>query len=121
MSEAYPEITPDQVEAIHNYSCGHFGDINSYLRDRDPLSLSEIDRLYVLESIFEKPVLGDGIAHLDHVLASLPPYRADPSDTESTTYRGLEATDSLPAQMQVGSTFRDPAYFQHQYRGGGSD
>lgn len=58
----------------------------------------------------EHVVLGDWIAAIDHVLASLPPYRADPSDTESTTYRGLEATDSLLAQMQVGNTFRDPAF-----------
>ena len=110
VSKAYPEITVKHVDTIHNYTANDYEKINSYVRNRDPLSPSENHFLQGLRSLMQKPFLKAAIARIDHALASLPPYRADPSDTESTTYRGVAATDSLLAQMQVGSTFRDPGY-----------
>ena len=118
VSQAYPGITPDHVKAIYDYSFSRYSGINPYLRNSDPLSAASAE--YTQSALGEhldrqmteerKQVFRDAIALLDRALASLPPYRANPSDAESTTYRGLAATGSLLAQMQVGNTFRDPTY-----------
>jgi hypothetical protein len=104
-----PQIAAEQIETVEEYTNGAYAKINGHLRPLQPI---DPEFLWEDEEIgIPHVVLGDWIAAIDHVLASLPPYRADPFDTESTTYRGLSATDSLLAQMQVGSTFRDLAYF----------
>jgi hypothetical protein len=50
------------------------------------------------------------IRQTDEGLAALPPYRADPTDMTSTTWRGIQASDSLLDQLKVGNTFSDPGY-----------
>jgi ADP-ribosyltransferase exoenzyme len=88
--------------------------MNPYLRNVDELSLQQ-------SGILGAPSISDmtdaqrasweaQIRQTDEGLAALPPYRADPTDMTSTTWRGIQASDSLLDQLKVGNTFSDPGY-----------
>jgi hypothetical protein len=50
------------------------------------------------------------IRKTDEGLAALPPYRTDPDAMTSTTWRGIQASDSLLDGLKMGDTFGDPGY-----------
>lgn len=114
VADAYPEISQDGVAGVYDYTTENYQGMNPYLRDVDPLSPEQ-------QSVLDAESLGemtdaqrasweDRISDTDDGLASLPPYRADPTDATSTTWRGMHASDELLAQLDVGDTFRDHAY-----------
>jgi len=89
--------------------------MNAYLRDVDPLS-PEQQSILGTDSIAnmtaeQRAAWEERIGKTDEGLSSLPPHRADPGDATSTIWCGLHASDELLAQLEVGGTFRDPAYF----------
>lgn len=114
ISEIYPEISPDGVAGVYDYTTNSYDAMNAYLRNIDPLTEAQ-KMLMDTHSIAgmsdeQRALLEARISQADDGLASLPPYRADVSDTMSTTWRGLEASDDLLAQLNVGDVFHDPAY-----------
>ncbi|WP_162938593.1 ADP-ribosyltransferase [Mycobacterium kyogaense] len=114
VSEAYPQISPDGVAAIYHYSTENFEAINPYLRNMEPLTDSQVmvlDAKSIADMTdSQRALLEARITHIDEGLSSLPPYRADPMDATSTTWRGLHASDDLLAKLQLGSVFHDPGY-----------
>ncbi|TDL10512.1 hypothetical protein EUA04_11535 [Mycolicibacterium obuense] len=114
VSEAYPQITPDGVAAIYHYSTENYEAINPYLRNMEPLTDNQVmvlDAKSIADMTdAQRATLEARILHIDEGLSSLPPYRADPSDATSTTWRGLHAPDDLLANMQPGSIFGDPGF-----------
>ena len=114
VSDEYPEITKDGVAGVYDYTTENYQGMNPYLRDIDPLSLEQQS---ILESDSvrnmtdeQRTAWEERIGKTDEGLASLPPYRADPGDSMSTTWRGLHASDDLLRQLEVGGTFSDSAY-----------
>ena len=88
--------------------------MNPYLRNLDDLSPQQ-------SGILEAPSISEmtdaqrasweaQIQKTDGGLAALPPYRADIDDLTSTTWRGIQASDSLLDQLKLGDTFSDPGY-----------
>lgn len=114
VAEAYPTITKDGVQGVYNYTTANYEGMNPYLRNVEDLTIQQ-------SGILDAPSIGDmtdaqrasweaQIKQTDEGLAALPPYRADPADMMSTTWRGIDAPDSLLDQMKVGDTFSDPGY-----------
>jgi hypothetical protein len=114
VAEAYPTITKEGVEGVYNYTTQNYQGMNPYLRNVDELSVQQ-------SGILGAPSISDmtdaqrasweaQIRQTDEGLAALPPYRADPTDMTSTTWRGIQASDSLLDQLKVGNTFSDPGY-----------
>ncbi|MGY4710180.1 ADP-ribosyltransferase [Mycolicibacterium sp. CBM1] len=114
VSERYPQISPEGVGGVYNYSSELFQGMNPYLREADSLDLEQQDLLgarSVADMTSEQRVIWeDRIRDTDDGLAALPPYRADPSDLTSTTWRGMRASDSLLARLHEGQIFHDPGY-----------
>lgn len=114
VSEEYPDITKDGVAGVYDYTTENYQGMNPYLRDIDPLS-PEQQSILDSDSVRnmtedQRTAWEERIVKTDEGLASLPPYRADPGDPISTTWRGLHASDDLLRQLEVGGTFSDPAY-----------
>lgn len=114
VSEKYEPISPKGVEGVYDYSSELHQGINPYLRDMDSLSERQQVALGVksLSDLTpEQRVLWEErIAHTDEGLAALPPYRADPAELTSTTWRGMRSSDSLLDQLREGYRFHDPGY-----------
>jgi hypothetical protein len=102
------------VEGVYDYTTEKYQGMNPYLRNVDELSLQQ-------SGILEAPSISEmteaqrasweaQIQKTDDGLAALPPYRAEPDDLTSTTWRGIQASDSLLDQLKVGDTFSDPGY-----------
>jgi ADP-ribosyltransferase exoenzyme len=114
VSDEYPAITKDGVEGVYDYTTENYDGMNPYLRDVDPLSPQQQEILdaqsinQMTES--QREAWEARITHTDEGLSALPPYRADPTDAFSTTWRGLRAMDSLIDQFVEGGIFSDPAY-----------
>lgn len=114
VADAYPNITPDGVKGVYDYTTESYQGMNPYLRDLDPLSPQQqsilgadsIDNM----SAEQRVAWEERIQRTDDGLAALPPYRIDPTDATSTTWRGLHASDHLLAQLEGGAIFNDPAY-----------
>jgi hypothetical protein len=115
VSQAYPGITPEGVEGVYNYTTDSYQGMNPYLRDPDPLSpdqQSALDADSIRTMTPEQRLAWEQqIGRTDDGIASLPPYRESPDDLTSTTWRGMQAPDSLLEQLTVGHVFSDPAYF----------
>ncbi|HKP39615.1 ADP-ribosyltransferase [Mycobacterium sp.] len=114
VSDAYPEITKDGVEGVYDYTTQNYEGMNPYLRSIDPLSpyqqsILDADSIDLMTDA-QRASWEERVTHTDEGLASLPPYRADPSDAFSTTWRGMHASDSFLEQFNVGEIFHDPAY-----------
>ncbi len=114
VSERYEPITPNGVGGVYDYSTELHQGMNPYLRDMDSLterqqSVLGVDSLSDLTPE-QRARWEERIAHADEGLAALPPYRADPSELTSTTWRGMRASDSLLDQLREGAVFRDPGY-----------
>lgn len=114
VSDAYPDISRDGVAGVYDYTTENYQGMNPYLRDVDPLS-PEQQSILGADSINnmtdeQRASWEERISSTDDGLSSLPPYREDPGDATSTTWRGLHASDDLLAQLDVGGTFTDPAY-----------
>ena len=115
VAEVYPLITKDGVLGVYNYTTDSFEAINPYLRNIDPLSANQetILRAHsIVEMTDEQRIFWEArIQQADEGLAALPPYRLDPGDLTSTTWRGMRGTDELLGRMNVGDVFRDPGYY----------
>jgi hypothetical protein len=114
VSEKYEPISPRGVGGVYHYSTELHQGMNPYLRDVDSLTERQrgvlgVDSLSDLTSE-QRALWEERIAHTDEGLAALPPYRADPSELTSTTWRGMRASDSLLGQLREGSIFHDPGY-----------
>jgi ADP-ribosyltransferase exoenzyme len=114
VSEAYPGLSKENVEAIYDYTTQNYEAVNTYLRDINPLSDAQQSGLGA-KSIAEmtaaqRSTLEEQIARTDEGLASLPPYRFDQAETISTTWRGLRAPDMMVQQLEVGKIFSDTGY-----------
>ncbi|MGU3497682.1 ADP-ribosyltransferase [Mycobacterium sp. C31M] len=114
VADAYPNISSEGVAGVYDYTTENYQGMNPYLRDVDPLS-PEQQSILGSDSIAnmtddQRASWEQRIVNTDEGLASLPPYRADPTDLMSTTWRGLHASDDLLAQLQQGDIFRDSAY-----------
>ncbi len=114
VSDAYPSLTKDGVEGVYDYTTENYDGMNPYLRNMDPLETHQQDILDV-DAIGnmtdeQKAAWEARITHTDDGLSGLPPYRADPDDAISETWRGLRAPDSLLDQFVEGQLFSDPAY-----------
>jgi hypothetical protein len=114
IADAYPRIGEDGVAGVYDYTTENYQGMNPYLRDIDPLS-PEQQSVLGANSIDEmtdaqRSSWEERISNTDDGLAALPPYRADPADAMSTTWRGMHASDDLLAQMEVGDVFEDAAY-----------
>ena len=114
VSETYPRITPEGVGGVYGYSTEHYEGMNPYLRNVDSLDMDQQELLGVksVEDMTpeQRAVWDERIRHTDEGLAALPPYRADPSDLASTSWRGLRASDSLLERLHEGDIFHDPGY-----------
>jgi hypothetical protein len=100
---------------VYNYTTENYQGMNPYLRDIDPLNPNQQSVLSA-ESIADmtssqRAAWEAQISTTDEGLSALPPYREDPLDPTSTTWRGMQASDSLLAQLNVGDTFTDAAYY----------
>ncbi|AQA01432.1 hypothetical protein BVC93_02160 [Mycobacterium sp. MS1601] len=115
VSDAYPALSKEGVEGIYRYTTQDYDAFNAYLRDVDPLSDSQKYSLGARSiddmTPEQRSALEAQIQKTDDGLASLPPYRADPSDASSITWRGLRAPDELLSKFEVGKTFTDGAFF----------
>ncbi len=116
VAHEYPMITKDGVLGIYNYTTESFEAINPYLRNVDQLSASQESILQahsIADMTDEQRMLWESkINQADEGgLAALPPYRLDPSDLTSTTWRGMRGTDELLSRMNVGDVFHDPGYY----------
>lgn len=115
VAEAYPLITKDGVLGVYNYTTDSFEAINPYLRNADPLSANQetILRAHsIMDMTAEQRMFWEArIQQADEGLAALPPYRLDPGDLTSTTWRGMRGTDELLGRMNVGDVFHDPGYY----------
>ncbi len=114
VSEKYEPISPNGVGGVYDYSTELHQGMNPYLRDMDSLSERQqsvlgVDSLSDLTPE-QRAMWEERIAHTDEGLAALPPYRADPSELTSTTWRGMRASDSLLGQFHEGAVFHDPGY-----------
>lgn len=114
VAEAYPRIGEDGVAGVYDYTTENYQGMNPYLRDIDPLS-PEQQSILGADSIddmtdTQRSSWEERISNTDGGLAALPPYRADPADAMSTTWRGMHASDELLGQLKVGEVFEDPAY-----------
>jgi hypothetical protein len=114
VSEKYEPISPNGVGGVYDYSTELHQGVNPYLRDPDSLSERQqsvlgVDSLSDLTPE-QRALWEQRIAHTDEGLAALPPYRADPSELTSTTWRGMRASDSLLGQLHEGAIFHDPGY-----------
>jgi hypothetical protein len=115
VADTHPGLTKDGVEGVYTYSTENYQGMNPYLRDLDPLSSTQqsilgapsIDSM----TVEQKLAWEAHIAHTDEGLAALPPYRVDPADATSETWRGMRASDDLLSQLKVGDVFNDPGYF----------
>lgn len=111
---AYPRIEEDGVAGVYDYTTENYEGMNPYLRGVDPLSPEQqftlgaeaIDQM----TDAQRSSWEERISNTDDGLAALPPYRADPADATSTTWRGMHASDELLAQLEFGDLFEDPAY-----------
>jgi len=114
ISDAYPAITKDGVEGVYEYTTEHYDGMNPYLRNVDPLNpqQQEILNAHSIDQMTDsqRSDWEARITRTDEGLSALPPYRADPDDVFSTTWRGLRAPDSLLDQFVEGRSFSDPAY-----------
>jgi hypothetical protein len=115
VSEAYPEISPDGVEGVYDYTTENYQGMNPYLREIDPLNPNQ-QSILDAESIADmspdqRAAWETQITHTDEGLSALPPHRVDPLDATSTTWRGMQASNSLLAQLNLGDTFTDAAYY----------
>ncbi|TGD86872.1 hypothetical protein BayCH28_16730 [Mycolicibacterium sp. CH28] len=114
VSDLYPALSKEQIEAIYTYTTENYQGINPYLRNIDDLTLFQ-QRMLGSESIDamaaeRRLAMEMQISRTDEGLAALPPYRVDPSDLTSTTWRGLRAPESLLDELKVGDIFQDPGY-----------
>ncbi|MEZ0358066.1 ADP-ribosyltransferase [Mycobacterium sp. SA01] len=114
VSDEYEPISPAGVGGVYDYSTELHQGMNPYLRDMDSLSERQqsvlgVDSLSDLTPE-QRALWEERIAHTDEGLAALPPYRVDPSELASTTWRGMRASDSLLAQLHEGAIFHDPGY-----------
>jgi hypothetical protein len=115
VSQAYPAISKDGVEGVYMYTTQEYAGMNDYLRAADPftstaqfeLGVKSVDDL----TPEQRTDLESKIRRTDEGLSALPPYRENPTDLSSTTWRGLHATDDLLTQLQQGKTFSDQGYF----------
>jgi len=120
VADAYPRIGEDGVAGVYDYTTENYQGMNPYLRDIDPLSprqqsilgADSIDHL----TDAQRASWEQRISHTDDGLAALPPYRADPADALSTTWRGMHAADEVLAQLKFGDTFHDAAYLSTSLR-----
>jgi hypothetical protein len=114
VSDEYPAITKDGVEGVYDYTTENYDGMNPYLRDLDPLSPQQQDILDASSisqmTDSQREAWETRITHTDEGLSALPPYRADPADAFSTTWRGLRAPDSLLDRFVDDEVFSDPAY-----------
>lgn len=115
VADEYPGMTKEGVVGVYDYTTANHQGMNAYLRDVDPLS-PEQQSILGTDSIAnmtaeQRAAWEERIGKTDEGLSSLPPHRADPGDATSTIWCGLHASDELLAQLEVGGTFRDPAYF----------
>lgn len=110
----YPQISPDGVAGVYDYSTQLYQGMNPYLRELDPLDDGQravLGARSIADMSPDQRVLWEErITHTDEGLAALPPFRTDPAEVVSTTWRGMRASDSLLDAMQVGDIFHDPAY-----------
>ncbi|MFN8229141.1 MAG: ADP-ribosyltransferase [Mycobacterium sp.] len=115
VAEEYPLITKDGVLGIYNYTTDSFEAINPYLRNIDPLNANQeaiLQAHSIVEMTDEQRLFWEArISQADEGLAALPPYRLDPSDLMSTTWRGMRGTDELLSRLNVGDVFHDPGYY----------
>ncbi|BBY65403.1 ADP-ribosyltransferase [Mycolicibacterium helvum] len=114
ISDVYPALSKDQIEAIYQYTTENYQAINPYLRNIDDLNLFQ-QRMLGSQSIEamtpgQRLAMETQISRADEALAALPPYRVDPSDLTSTTWRGLRAPESLLDELKAGDIFQDPGY-----------
>ncbi|EHB55677.1 hypothetical protein MycrhDRAFT_2871 [Mycolicibacterium rhodesiae JS60] len=114
VAEKYEPISPRGVGGVYDYSSELHQGMNPYLRDVDSLTERQqgvlgVDSLSDLTPE-QRALWEERIAHTDEGLAALPPYRADPSDLTSTTWRGMRGSDSLLGQLHEGDIFHDPGY-----------
>ncbi|MCV7347340.1 ADP-ribosyltransferase [Mycolicibacterium rhodesiae] len=114
VSDAYPALSRDQIEAIYKYTTENYQSINPYLRNMDDLTPFQ-QQMLGSESVGamtqeQRLAMESQISQTDDGLAGLPPYRGDLSDLTSTTWRGLRAPDSLLSQLKEGDIFQDPGY-----------
>jgi hypothetical protein len=107
-------LSKEQIEAIYSYTTENYQSINPYLRNMDDLTAFQQQTLgsESIEAMTseQRVAMDSQISQTDDGLAGLPPYRADPSDLTSTTWRGLRAPDSLLNQLKEGDIFQDPGY-----------
>ncbi|WP_099252021.1 ADP-ribosyltransferase [Mycobacterium sp. shizuoka-1] len=114
VSERYEPISPRGVAGVYDYSSELHQGMNPYLRDVAALSERQqsvlgVDSLSDLTPE-QRALWEQRISRTDEGLAALPPYRADPTDLASTTWRGMRVSDSLLAQLDEGAIFSDPGY-----------
>lgn len=114
ISDEYPAVTKGGVEGVYDYTTENYHGMNPYLRDIEELNNTQKDILNV-DSIndltdSQRAAWEERIKQTDEGLSQLPPYRADPADAFSTTWRGMHASDALLDQFVEGGTFSDPAY-----------
>lgn len=114
VSDEYPSLTKDGVEGVYDYTTENYDGMNPYLRNVDPLNPLQQDILdaNAIDQMTDaqRAHWEERISHADEGLSGLPPYRGDPDDPFSTTWRGMRATDSLLDQFVEGRLFSDPAY-----------
>jgi hypothetical protein len=114
VAEAYPTITKDGVEGVYTYTTEKYDGMNPYLRNIDALTPEQSDLLgapSISEMTDARRASWEAeIRKTDEGLAALPPYRTDPDAMTSTTWRGIQASDSLLDQLKMGDTFSDPGY-----------
>ncbi|MEX3644264.1 ADP-ribosyltransferase [Mycolicibacterium porcinum] len=114
VADEYPSLSKNGVEGLYDYTTENYDGMNPYLRDTDPLTPAQ-QQVLDAESIdrmtdAQRVAWEEKITSTDEGLSGLPPYRADPDDPFSTTWRGMRASDSLLDQFVEGSIFSDPAY-----------
>jgi hypothetical protein len=114
VAEAYPTITKDGVEGVYNYTTEKYDGMNPYLRNIDSLSPEQSETLgstSISDMTDARRASWEAqIKQTDEGLAALPPYRADLAHTTSTTWRGIQASDSVLENLKVGDTFSDSGY-----------
>ncbi|CAN5208043.1 hypothetical protein BH09ACT8_BH09ACT8_28910 [soil metagenome] len=115
VADTHPGLTKDGVKGVYTYSTENYQGMNPYLRDMDPLSPTQQSMLGApaIDSmtVEQKAAWEAHIAHTDEGLAALPPYRVNPGDLTSETWRGMRTSDDLLSQLKVGEAFNDSGYF----------